>query len=130
MTRPTCTQPTLVNLPARIQRRRARGWRMPPGAIYVGRPTRFGNPFTVSDALAGDPTLTETEAQERCARLFALWVTGEIHLTDPDLTDRRAWILEHLGRLAGRDLACWCPTGRPCHADMLIDIANQEKTDG
>ena len=32
-------------MPKRIQRQRTRGWRMPEGAIYVGRPTRWGNPF-------------------------------------------------------------------------------------
>ncbi len=115
---------------ARIQRRRVRGWRMPSGAVYVGRPTRFGNPFTVVDALADDPALTEAGARERCASLFELWLSGEVSLTSPDLAERRAEILDRLGELAGRDLACWCPVGGPCHADVLIRIANKEHTRG
>jgi hypothetical protein len=103
---------------------------MPEGALYVGRPTRFGNPFTVADALADDPELTEAEARRRCASLFELWLTGEISLTGPEFATRRATILDRLGELAGRDLACWCPPGGPCHADVLIVIANQEATDG
>lgn len=103
---------------------------MPPDAVYVGRPTRFGNPFTVADARADDPELSETEARARCASLFELWLTAEIRLTNPDLATRRAEILDRLGELAGRDLACWCPPGLPCHADVLIEIANQEATDG
>ncbi|MBK7274882.1 MAG: DUF4326 domain-containing protein [Actinomycetales bacterium] len=31
--------------PQRIQRQRTKGWRMPEGAVYVGRPTKWGNPF-------------------------------------------------------------------------------------
>jgi hypothetical protein len=114
----------------RIQRSRAKGWRMPPGALYVGRPTRFGNPFTVADALTDDPTLTEAAARERCASLFGLWLTGEIRLTGPAFAEQRAWILGHVGRLAERDLACWCPIGGPCHADVLIEMANRGGRDG
>lgn len=32
-------------VPVRVQRRRTAGWRMPAGAVYVGRPTRWGNPY-------------------------------------------------------------------------------------
>jgi len=35
-------------MPQRLQRRRTKGWRMPPGAVYVGRPTEWGNPFVCS----------------------------------------------------------------------------------
>lgn len=35
--------------PTRIQRKRARGWRMPAGAVYLGRPTKGGNPFAVGE---------------------------------------------------------------------------------
>jgi hypothetical protein len=28
--------------------------------------------------------------------------------------------------LGGRDLVCWCPIDQPCHADVLLEIANQE----
>jgi hypothetical protein len=34
-------------MPERIQRKRTKGWKMPAGAVYVGRPTKFGNPFSV-----------------------------------------------------------------------------------
>ncbi len=36
-----------MTTPLRIQRMRAKGWRMPDGAIYVGRPSMWGNPFRV-----------------------------------------------------------------------------------
>ncbi|WBB81289.1 DUF4326 domain-containing protein [Micromonospora sp. WMMD882] len=88
----------------RIQRRRTAGWRMPEGAVYVGRPGRWGNPFR------GDTPASRAGA----VRLFRLWVARH-----PDYADAvRA-------ELAGKTLACWCPLDKPCHADVLVDIANQ-----
>lgn len=76
---------------------------MPAGALYVGRPTRWGNPYPV-------PVHGRAQAVALHQR----------HLSEhPDLIDtaRR--------ELAGRDLACWCPLDEPCHADTLLNIANQ-----
>jgi len=114
--------------PARVQRSRARGSRLAPGARCVDRTTRYGNPFTVADALADNPELTEAQAHQACARLFALWLDGEITLSGPDPAARRAWILAHLPDLAGRDLACWCRATDPCHADTLLQRANPATT--
>lgn len=83
---------------------------MPEGAVYVGRPTRWGNPFPHN----GTPA-SRTEAVAAYRDLVA---------ADPALraAARR--------QLAGRDLACWCPPGQPCHADVLLAVANpdQEET--
>ena len=35
-------------MPKRIQRKRTAGWRMPENTVYVGRPTRWGNPYPVT----------------------------------------------------------------------------------
>lgn len=110
-------------MPARIQRRRTRGWRMPKYAVYVGRPTVFGNPFTVADAIADAPDLTVEQARVRCVGMFALWLAGEVVLPSPDAVDRRQSVLDELCRLQGLDLACWCPPGAACHADVLLDLA-------
>ncbi|HEV2636291.1 MAG TPA: DUF4326 domain-containing protein [Actinocrinis sp.] len=131
-TRPTQGALWTTTLPTRIRLRRTRGWRLQaqaPGAIVVRRPSRYGNPFTVTDALAEDPTLTHTQARARCTRLFALWLDGEITLTDPTTVARRAWILDHLPDLTGHPLACSCPhpdPGQPdhCHAAHLIERSN------
>lgn len=93
--------------PVRIQRRRTARWRMPEGAVYVGRPTRWGSPFPHN----GTAT-SRTEAVAAYRDLVA---------ADPDLqaAARR--------QLAGRDLACWCPPDQPCHADVLLAIANPDQ---
>lgn len=73
---------------------------MPEGAVYVGRPSMWGNPFRVS------PDLSASE----CVRLF-----------------REQCLLMEISSvvLQGKDLACWCPLDQPCHADVLLEWANQ-----
>ena len=87
--------------PRRIQRKREKGWRMPANTVYVGRPTKWGNPFEY-------------------ASVFKRWLNGEIKLW----AFRREVILRSLAELRGKDLACWCPLDQPCHADVLLELAN------
>jgi Domain of unknown function (DUF4326) len=93
-------------MPSRIQRRRARGWRQPATALYVGRPTKWGNPYKVGP---GHHTTEEAVALYRRDLL-----SGGLSITVDDV--RR--------ELNGRDLICWCKAGAPCHADVLLAIAN------
>ena len=39
---------------------------------------------------------------------------------------QRAALLARLPELRGHDLACWCPLDGPCHADVLLELANRE----
>lgn len=117
--------------PARIQRQRTKGWRMPEGAVYVGRPSRFGNPFVVRaltyDWEVYDPSgrygethlfTTEGRARQAAVDLYRLH-TGPFGLYEFDDND-----LVHLrSELRGRDLVCWCPADMACHADVLIELA-------
>lgn len=119
--------------PQRIRLSRARGWRKPPGAVVVARPTRWGNPFRVGEAYmwaAADPdeawpvpTHREPGVHDDGARVvvcpdtatavewFRRWAVGD-------------YAAEARRLLRGRDLGCWCPLDRPCHADVLLEIAN------
>lgn len=94
---------------ARIRLRRTRGWRKPPGAVVVSRPSRWGNPFRVG--VDGDAA--------RCVELYRRALArGELPFTADDV-----------GReLAGSDLACWCRLCDPCHADVLLTLANRTGT--
>lgn len=118
-------------MPSRIQRKRARGWRAPEGAVYVGRGTRWGNPYKVTKT-GPDHTVIDSR-------------TGGIIYATRDETDARrvavdwyrAWFASKPGlhaavsrQLAGRDLMCWCPTPEPgdpdhCHAAVLMEFATQ-----
>lgn len=112
----------------RIQRRRTGGWRMPEGAVYVGRPSKWGNPYRWSDyptvASAGwgddDPQrIPESTRRRHAVTDFRSAVAfGDSPPTGyPTVDDIRR-------ELAGRDLACWCDLDQPCHADVLLELAN------
>jgi hypothetical protein len=117
--------------PQRIQRQRTRGWRMPDGAIYVGRPSKWGNPFRIGEAVRlGEPLwayIAET-VPGGPRGLVSLKPTNAAQV----VSLHEAWIIQqpHLmlttDELADHDLACWCPPHQPCHADVLLRIANQE----
>lgn len=110
----------------RIQRKRVRHWRMPSNAIYVGRPTRFGNPFALK--LTGSewavidrngnqrgPAYKDIkEAKRRAIFLFEMVMRIKLK-EDPNF----------LNNLIGKDLACWCPCGEPCHAEVLLDLLKE-----
>jgi len=95
----------------RIQLRRTAGWRKPAGAVVVARPSRWGNPFRLG--VDGDAA--------RCVAAYRrALLAGELGVTVDDV--RRD--------LAGHDLACWCPPDRPCHADVLLEIAGEPRRPG
>lgn len=105
--------------PERVQRKRAKGWRMPEGAVYVGRPSKWGNPFRlVSANRIHDPYGNEWDCAQGEARGVAVRLFREYMW---DHFDGEALVKA----LAGKDLACWCPLDQPCHADVLLEIANR-----
>ena len=121
---------TSVRVPhrLRVQRRRVKGEPgMPEGAVYVGRPSRFGNPFAVSRSLdIGYQFTSDLHARRFVVTCFAEWLTDprQDHWSGPAADQRRAAILDSLREIRGKRLACWCPLDRPCHADVLAVLAN------
>lgn len=121
-------------MPQRIQRKRTKGWRMPEGAIYVGRPSRWGNPYVVhehtdrclANGYADCPDWTANNRTHATAmyRYGFLYPITTQPLGIPSADEIRA-------ELAGHDLVCWCPlfdkdgNRVPCHADVLLELANQ-----
>lgn len=110
----------------RIQRKRTKGWRMPEGAVYVGRPTKFGNPYTVQPIghtewivcewgeMIGGKTRSRATALVQCLDWYHKWAQLQIAI-EPK------W----LEPLRGKDLACFCPLDQPCHADILLALSNE-----
>jgi hypothetical protein len=118
-------------MPERVQLSRRKGWRMPPNTVSVARPGRHGNPFYIGGyhkigdgkqfsfaritACPGyeDESFTFVETREQAVSMFAEY--------------RRIYPLSERDReeLRGKNLACWCPLDQPCHADVLLELANQ-----
>lgn len=123
--------------PRRVQRKRLAGWRKPEGAVYVGRGSKWGNPFrkgrttTVgSDSVriggsaastSGSVTVRPRTVQAS-VHLYRQWLEGMELMFG---TAIQASIADDLDELRGKDLMCWCPLDRPCHADVLLELANR-----
>ena len=97
---------TLRLVPRRLQRSRRAGARLPVGTVVVTRPTRWGNPHGL-----------DLGREEAVRRYRDDLLAGRLLVTVEDV--RR--------ELRGRDLACYCPLDEPCHADVLIAIADSER---
>lgn len=103
-------------MPKRIQRKRTKGWRMPDGAVYVGRPSKWRNHYEVGAWVRLTPERLPFRVQNA---LHAVWLFG-VDALSSDV------FMEHVRReLRGKDLACWCPLDQPCHADVLLELANE-----
>lgn len=104
---------------------------MPENTVYVGRPTKFGNPWTIESALKSKLFKPE-ECAEVCAEEFEAWLSGDEEQSYNEnlgvwkkLEGRRAELLQSIHELHGKNLACWCPLDQPCHADVLLRLANK-----
>lgn len=98
-----------MSAPKRIQLSRKEGFRLPPDAINVARPTRWGNPFKVG---------IEGVTPERAVELYCGYLWSAAGASNLRLA---------LDCLRGHDLACWCKPGAPCHADVLLKVVNDPR---
>jgi hypothetical protein len=90
----------------RIQRKRSKGWKMPPNTVYVGRPTKWGNPYKIG---------VDGSREEVIAK-YREWLKKKLE-EDPTFLDP----------LKGKDLACWCPLNKPCHADVILEFLKESQ---
>ena len=110
--------------PRRVQRERTKGWRMPENTVYVGRPSWWGNLWVVGSVcnytIHGNAYLYSDI--KHVAPVVLDRTTAIAHY-------RRGWALPQRRRivqeLRGKNLACWCPLDQPCHADVLLELANR-----
>jgi hypothetical protein len=102
--------------PRRVLLSRAKGWRMPPNTVKIDRATRWGNPFVIGT----DGT------REECIALYRRFVAGNAATRRANVLVARKLVAEHAHELKGKNLACWCPLDGPCHADVLLELANRE----
>jgi hypothetical protein len=116
-------------MPERIQLSRAKGWKMPADTVSVARPGRWGNLYRVDvfglelalalyrNTLQGfwSPALVDGLSDELAQEAYRLHCESRIRMRrDPP------WLLR------GKNLACWCKPGKPCHADVLLEAANRD----
>ena len=99
-------------MPIRVQLSRQKGWRMPENTVSVARPGKWGNPFCIGEdipGMAGVPMDREDAVQ-----YFRLFHARTLPVA----------------QLRGKNLACWCKLDQPCHADVLLELANKDADNG
>lgn len=109
-------------MPERVQLSRKKGWRMPANTVKVDRSTKWGNPLMIGGArcLSHGPTFVQQNIKDaETAVVFFREMLSYPVRPYPSHTE----IVEGL---RGKNLACWCSPGEPCHADVLLEIANAE----
>jgi len=106
-------------MPRRVQLRRSKGWRMPANTVKVDRTTRWGNPFRPDQcgSAANAVACHRAWILGDVAQISALGGKTPRGLTPPAVEEIRS-------ELRGRNLACWCKPGTPCHAEFLVELAN------
>ncbi len=124
---------TLNTSAVRVQLRRTKGWRMPPNTVNVARPSVWGNPFWHAQKV------WSLEASLRLYRRMVEggWSPSNIEGSPGNVgsiayEQQQEWCKRLCGHplerarveLRGKNLACWCALDKPCHADILLEIAN------
>lgn len=125
--------------PVRVQLRRTKGWRIPPNTVKVDRTTAFGNlsacmrPRHCTKAPCSSCPSTTYCCVDRYREFVVSGLEGRPSIggTFNVLVDAlngypyRTRLIKRLPELRGKNLACWCPLDQPCHADVLLELANR-----
>lgn len=102
----------------RIQRKRIKDWKMPANTIYVGRPSKWGNPIKIGVVNTLPQSFMHVvKNNDEAVRAYTEWI----------YEDQRDEFREEIRKeLKGKNLCCWCKLTEKCHADVLLRIANEE----
>lgn len=140
----------MADCPRRVRLERTKGWRLPPGTVKVDRSTRWGNPFDFRSpeyswlALSYGCRADPAGRREASVRAFRDWIapqpghqtmsyergvtmgndTASVDIGPRLKVGPAPTLADIIAALRGRNLACWCQPGTPCHADVLLELAN------
>jgi hypothetical protein len=104
---------------------------MPEGAVYVGRGSKWGNPFVVHSDRMQNGQRFPMDAQLAVAAFRSMlakegaWIPVALPWPKGKIPSMDATTIDDVRReLRGKDLACWCRLDQACHATVLLEIAN------
>ena len=115
-------------IPQRIQRQRMKGWRKPEGAVYVGRGSKWGNPWAVEEVHRKGQRMVFDVRSKHHGASMGQFVSKRDAARWACVGFRSQYAADlEVSLLAGKDLMCWCPLTEPCHADVLLELANGDR---
>lgn len=100
---------------------------MPENTVSVSRPTIYGNPFThpkTAEAVAAFRQYCQGGTQSFTMSPGGLQFAKGLHKNSLHWAWSDWLRTEGLAAIRGKNLACWCKPGEPCHADVLLELAN------
>lgn len=117
----------------RIQRKRVKGYKTPENTKYVGRPTKFGNPFRLTkdgfiQAYSTNRNILDKWImwsihggfeQRDIVELYEIWLKGDLEREHPYLPKPPE--PHEIRELEGKNLSCFCSLSVPCYADVLLE---------
>jgi hypothetical protein len=125
----------MTTRPIRLQRKRTKGFRLPTNTVCVDRSTKWGNPFRIGEHWRHGACRIDTGNVAFNTQLLKAF--GDRKLTREDCVLAYRILLNYAGlpqgsdhhwpepgELKGKNLACFCPPDEPCHADVLLEMAN------
>lgn len=107
-----------MEIPKRIQRKRTKGWRKPENTVNVCRPSKWGNRYKVGTQQYHFGTFVFVKDNAHAVELFEKYIKRKCQNDNPFLHTLKT-------NLRGKNLMCFCPLDSPCHADVLLKIANE-----
>ena len=106
----------MTDAPVRIQRKRTRDWRAPENTVSVCRPGKWGNMFVI-------------QPNYRPGRMFSSQYICVPTAEDAkecyrEFLNQNPEIMAQVSELRGKNRMCFCKLKDPCHADVLLELAN------
>ena len=74
--------------------------------VYIGRPSKWGNPFTIG----------KDGSRDEVIKKYRKWI----------MLKNQSRLRESVGKLRGKVLGCWC-SPKACHGDILAELADGKK---
>jgi hypothetical protein len=114
----------------RVQRKRVKGWKAPENTVNVTRPGKWGNPFKVGSYYKINPTgfmspCAESSIGEAKRRGDHIYISNIQEAVDLfERYNKQLMFPPPFKELKGKNLMCFCPLDKPCHADILLKLAN------
>ncbi len=124
-------------IPKRIKRERKKGWKKPDNTIYVGRGSKWGNPFRVGNYYKNSTLLFWIRYLKTVEEIVNFIETDGLLIETPEHAVKMYEMYYEkykinpgnvigldISKLKGKNLMCWCSLDKVCHADFLLKKAN------
>lgn len=102
---------------------------MPENTVKVDRSTKWGNPYRAG-IHCDHQHAVDLHRMALMTGVCKPMGDGSYNVTAGDVMLHCVGVYSEIEQLRGKNLACWCRLDQPCHADVLLELANQPALKG